>query len=786
MSGRARGAGFNGAILALWLLTLIPTAAIVVAPLSTAGQAVLGLTAVVIVALLKPWAGALPARFLLMATASLIVLRYWAWRVTETLPEPGLSAAFIGGAALLLVETYSIMVFFLNAFITADPTERPQPAVVPADRVPTVDILVPSFNEPTDMLAVTLAAAKNMVYPRDRRRVVLCDDGGTDQRCAADDPETARAARARRAALQALCAELGVTYVTRARNEHAKAGNLSAALTGLDGELVVVFDADHVPSRDFLARTVGYFVEDPKLFLVQTPHFFINKDPIQRNLGLSERCPPENEMFYGAIHRGLDRWNGAFFCGSAAVLRRAALDSVGGFAGETITEDAETALEIHAAGWRSLYLDRAMIAGLQPETFASFIQQRGRWAAGMMQMLMLKNPLLRRGLGLKKRLCYINSMSFWLFPLIRLAYLGAPLIYLFFGVEIFVADVGDALAYMLAYLAVSFMVQNALFNSYRWPLVSEVYEVAQAPYLVGAILRTIVRPRGASFKVTAKDETLQESYISPIYRPLLVVMALMTLGLAALATRWIAFPGDRSVLMVVGAWAVFNFLLASLALRAVCEQRQRRVAPRAALRTPVSLRLHDAAGVVVEGETRDVSTGGLRIVVGPDAPGRARLVEGAQLTFRPQMPDTPHLERDIPGVVRSVQRGPDGAEIGVALPHDLSVKARETMTTLLFGDSEQWLAVRRSTRRPIGLCAGLLYTLWLSLKTLPLTVADFLREPARRAAAAGRTEAVRTAEHLLSFGEDDEAAARAAGGAPPEFAGGAAGGAAVAAAAEWR
>src|SRR5690606_11240550 len=127
---------------------------------------------------------------------------------------------------------------------------------------------------------------------------------------------------------------------------------------------------------DFLAHTVGYFVEDPELFLVQTPHFFINKDPIERNLDL--KCPPENEMFYGRIHPGLHRSGGAFFCGSAAVLRRKALDSVGGFAGETITEDAETALEIHSKGWRSLYLDRAMIAGLQPETFASFIQQRGR------------------------------------------------------------------------------------------------------------------------------------------------------------------------------------------------------------------------------------------------------------------------------------------------------------------------------------------------------------------------------------------------------------------------
>ena len=318
--------------------------------------------------------------------------------------------------------------------------------------------------------------------------------------------------------MQALCAELGVIYSTRARNEHAKAGNMSAALARLDGDLVVVFDADHVPSRDFLARTVGYFIQDPKLFLVQTPHHFINPDPIQRNLGLIS--PPENEMFYGMIHRGLDRWGGAFFCGSAAVLRRKALDSVGGFAGETITEDAETALEIHSQGWRSLYLDRAMIAGLQPETFVSFIQQRGRWASGMVQMLILKNPLFRRGLKPLQRLCYINSMSFWFFPLIRLVYLLAPLTYLFFGIEIVVTTFREAMAYVLSYMAVVLLVQSAIFSRYRWPLISEVYEIAQAPYLASAILRTILRPRGAKFNVTAKDETLAEDYISPIYKPL--------------------------------------------------------------------------------------------------------------------------------------------------------------------------------------------------------------------------------------------------------------------------
>jgi cellulose synthase (UDP-forming) len=746
------------ALCALWALCMIPVAVVVATPMSSGGQAVFGVAALALVALFKPWTATLPVRFLMLATASLVVLRYWFWRLTETLPEPGPTVAFAAGAALLAVETYSILVFFLNAFITADPTDRKLPRAAPPDDLPTVDILVPTYNEPVEMLAVTLSAARNMLYPRGKRTVVLCDDGGTDQRCDSSDPETARKARERRRALQALCDELGVRYVTRARNEHAKAGNLSAALGHVDGELVVVFDADHVPSRDFLLRTVGYFADDPKLFLVQTPHFFINPDPVQRNLGFADRCPAESEMFYGMIHRGLDRWGGAFFCGSAAVLRRSALDSVGGFSGETITEDAETALEIHSRGWRSLYLDRAMIAGLQPETFASFIQQRGRWASGMIQMLLLKNPLFRPGLGLRRRLCYVNSMSFWLFPIVRIAYIAAPLIYLFSGVEIYVTGLDDALAYMGPYLAVSFLVQNALFAPYRWPLVSEVYEIAQAPYLARAVLSVIVRPRGASFKVTAKDETLEESYVSPVHGPLLLLASLTFAGVLALVARWIAFPGDREVLTVVGPWAILNFLLTTLALRAVCERRQRRVAPRTALRAPVSLRLAGDPDGPPDASTLDVSTGGVRFVV-PAAVARrlsGRLVPGARVLFRPRLTETPDLERDIPCVVRSVQAEADGLVVGASLPTDLGLAERETMTTLIFGDSEQWLAVRKGSRRDIGLIAGLGYVLWLSVRSLPRTVGDFLREPKRRAAAelrASKKESV----HLLSFGADFDA-----------------------------
>ncbi len=759
---KSNGEPQNTPVLLLWFLLAIPIVILISVPTSTGGQAFIGLVAVGLIALLKPASHKLLPRMLILATATLLVLRYWFWRIFETLPEAGLTVSFVIAMLLLMVETYSICVFLLNAFVIADPTERPFPKQVPVEELPTVDILIPSYNEPIDMLSITLAAALNMIYPRHLRTVVLCDDGGTDQRCNSTNPEIAAKAKKRRAELQALCAELGAKYSTRARNEHAKAGNMSAAMEDLDGDLVVVFDADHVPTRDFLARTVGYFNEDPKLFLVQSPHFFINPDPIQRNLELSEKCPPENEMFYTEVHRGLDRWGGAFFCGSAAVLRRSALDSVGGFAGETITEDAETALEIHAAGWKSLYVNRAMIAGLQPETFATFIEQRGRWASGMMQMLMLKNPLFRKGLSLPQRLCYINSMSFWVFPIIRLTYIYAPLIYLFFGIEIFVATFTDVMAYMLSYLGAAFLVQNALYKRTRWPLISEIYEVAQSPYLAKAVLKTVLRPRSASFNVTAKDETLAEDYISPIHGPLTFMWLATVAGVIALLIRWFAFPGDHTVLIVVGGWAVFNFILVSLAYRSVAEKQQRRSAPRVKMDVPATLWVEEDSENAIPVRIIDASTGGMRILIETKNPIPASQLEGKSVYFCAHFDETPHLEAPALARIVSIQVVPEGQMLGLFLEPDQNMKVQTAIAFLIFGDSENWRQYRQSSQDIKGIWGGFGYAFYLFITGLPQLLRDLAREPARRASLRNLPPSDEKPAHLLAFGVDLEAQARAA------------------------
>jgi cellulose synthase (UDP-forming) len=373
-------------------------------------------------------------RLLIIGIGMFLSWRYLYWRATETLPLAFgfLSAVF--GLALFLAELYGFITTMFGYFTNINPLER-EPIALPDDHNlwPHVDVYVPTYNEDTAILHPTIVAATQIDYPREKLHVYILDDGGTTQKCTDANPERAALARKRKSELQALAARFGAGYLTREKNLHAKAGNVNSALSVTSGELVLILDCDHIPTEDFLQNTVGFFLQDPKLFLVQTPHNFINADPLERNLDTFRYSPAENELFYDVVQPGLDFWGASFFCGSAAMLRRSVLDEVGGIAGQTITEDAETTLDAMSLGYRTLYFNRPMVSGLQPETYSGFILQRSRWGQGMLQIFMLKNPWLVPGISFVQRLLYTNFAIYWGFAVSRLVMLLSPIVFLFFS-----------------------------------------------------------------------------------------------------------------------------------------------------------------------------------------------------------------------------------------------------------------------------------------------------------------------------------------------------------------
>jgi len=557
-----------------WLSAGLVAMLFLTQPVSTVAQLTLGCSAIVAMSAIWKFGRGKLARHSFLAIGTFVVIRYLYWRLTSTLPPVSDTLGFALGTFLLCAEMYCVLILVISLVVNADPMKRKSLPRDDDELLPTVDVFIPSYNEDDYILATTIAAAMSMDYPKDKLKVWLLDDGGTDQKCNDSNPAKAEAARARRADLQALCDQMGAHYLTRARNEHAKAGNLNNGLKASRGEIVVVFDADHAPFRAFLRETVGHFARDPKLFLVQTPHVFLNPDPIEKNLQTFNRMPSENEMFYSVTQRGLDKWNGSFFCGSAALLRRTALDSVGGFSGVTITEDCETALDLHSSGWTSVFVDKPLIAGLQPETFVSFIGQRSRWAQGMFQILILKNPTMKKGLHMIQRLAYLSSMTFWFFPLPRLTFMLAPLSYIFFDVKIFVSNLDEAIAYTSTYIAINLMLQNYLYGSVRWPWISELYEYVQGVFLFKALVSVAMSPRKPTFNVTAKGLSLDNDHLSELAWPFFALHGLLVAGGLMATWRYFFEPGVSDLMLVVGAWNTFNMMIAGTALGAVAERKQ--------------------------------------------------------------------------------------------------------------------------------------------------------------------------------------------------------------------
>ena len=689
-------------IRAAWFVFAIVAIAVVCQPIGLNAQILYGLMGVAVMLAIHIMKLRGIARHVFLAIAVSIALRYLYWRATSTLPPADDLWSFIPGVLLMVAEVYSITMLFVSVTVSADPlTRKPQPLRGSPKDYPSVDVFIPTYNEDDEMLGVTMAACINMKYPKDKLKVYLCDDGGTDQKCNDPDPAKRQAAIDRRKRLSALCKEMGCIYSTRAKNNHAKAGNMNECFKRSSGDLVLVFDADHAPVRDFLLKTIGHYQHDPNLFLVQTPHFFLNPDPVEKNMGTFSFMPSENEMFYQVTQKGLDKWDASFFCGSGAVLSRKALTEVGGFSGITITEDCETALDLHSRGWSSAYVDEPLLAGFQPETIDAFLTQRSRWCQGMVQIFLLKPPFFKKGLTFMQRVSYLSSMTFWFFPLSRMAFMLAPMLYIFFNLEIYNASFQEFMAYTGILMTSAVLTQNYLYHSVRWPWISETYEYMQSVHLVPVIFSTIWKPRAPNFKVTDKGITLEKDFFSPKGWAFLVMFVLLLLScLTALYRLWLD-NFSNELLMVVGAWSVFNLLLGGLALGLCAEKKEQRRHYRLDYKLDeFDFELHTKSGVKYV-KADNFSIGGAGLIDKDRRTGGGKLEKGMHGKLRVINKKT---GKPIHAFNVSIcWHRPQGVpKIGIKFENPTARDRRMQAFLMLPGDGQlKEIMMKRRTRRPI-------------------------------------------------------------------------------------
>ncbi|MBB1430731.1 UDP-forming cellulose synthase catalytic subunit [Pseudoalteromonas sp. SG43-4] len=520
--------------------------------------------------------------------------RYLWWRYTETLNWDDPLALALGGG-LLLAETYAWLVLILGFFQTINPLERkPVPLPKNTDLWPTVDVYIPTYNEPLSVVRPTTLAALSIDWPADRLNVYILDDG-------------------KRPEFKEFAEEIGVGYLARSDNNHAKAGNMNSAMRYTDGEYIAIFDCDHVPARSFLQMTMGQFLKDSKVCLVQTPHHFFSADPFERNLNNHSQIPNENMLFYGLIQDGNDMWDATFFCGSCAVLKRAALDDIGGFAFETVTEDAHTALRMQRAGYKTAYINIPQAAGLATDSLSAHIGQRIRWARGMAQIFRLDNPLMGKGLSIPQRLCYINAMLHFLSGIPRIVFLTAPLALIYFNAYIIYAPFLAIFIYVVPTLIQIKATNSRIQGKYRYSFWGEVYESVLAWYILKPTTVALFNPNKGKFNVTEKGGLNdEEHYDWGISKPYLILLLINLLGILVGVLRlFLGDPSQIGVLIISMGWAFYNIIILGAAVAVAAEARQVRHSHRIKANFPAGVRL--ANGHTLKVKITDYSDNGVGI-----------------------------------------------------------------------------------------------------------------------------------------------------------------------------
>ncbi|MEM1367236.1 MAG: glycosyltransferase [Cyanobacteria bacterium P01_H01_bin.15] len=490
-----------------------------------------------------------------------LLIRLTLWRALVALNwgenvQSALASAILFSAEFIVVLGTGIQLFLsLGEKDRRDEGECSEFWVKEQGYGPTVDILIPTLNEPTFILRRTLLGCRALDYPN--FRIFLLDDGN-------------------RTEVEMLAQELSCYYIARPTHEHAKAGNLNYAITQTDGELITVFDADFIPTRNFLTRTVGCFRRE-RVGLVQTHQRFFNHDIVARALGVEHIFPHQVEPSARLSQKIWDGAGGCFCYGSSFLVRRSALAEVGGFVREALIEDYYTAIQLSAHQFDVIYLDESLSGGLVPDEMAGYIAQRQRWGGGTVQGLhFAKSGLWTAGLKPRLRWVHVEALLYWFSGLSRVCYLLLPLItYLFTIVPFrsrfssFPENIYDLLYFVLPFI-VCFFSSHAWLNhrsqSVFW---ADNFEFIQTFHVTFTSVATLFRPFNKPFRVTPKGLTRDTYGFN--WRLAMPLLLAWFSNLAAMGLL-IFDPLKRGLPPALIVWPLLNFLTLSIALLCFVER----------------------------------------------------------------------------------------------------------------------------------------------------------------------------------------------------------------------
>lgn len=447
---------------------------------------------------------------LLIIVDIIISTIYILWRGTVIPTNLGI-VSFILGLILFVCEFIGFMNFMNFQFIFFGKYKiiRKDLSVYNLDEAPLVDVLICTYNESLQLLEKTIIASTQMAYPKNKFKVYVCDDGRRDE-------------------LKALCKKYGVNYITREDNKGAKAGNINNALKYIKGDLFLVLDADMIPKKEFLQKTIGYF-EDENLAFVQTPQCYYNKDMYQSNL--KKYIPNEQDFFMRDVQEARAYRGAVLHVGTNAVFRRKFIDEIGGYPTCSITEDMAVGMLLQAKGYDSIFINKVLVLGLSASTFGELVKQRERWCRGNIQVFKHYNPFILKGLTPAQRICYVDGVLYWFSNLIKMFYIIVPILFLSTGIHFVESGFAELLNMTIPYILVQIFIFRILSPKSRRYMWTHYYEMAMAPHLSLSIIKEMFGFE-VNFNVTSKDIEIDRGYYEyDVVKPHLLILILGLLSL---------------------------------------------------------------------------------------------------------------------------------------------------------------------------------------------------------------------------------------------------------------
>jgi cellulose synthase (UDP-forming) len=519
-----------------------------------------------------------------IVVALFFTARYLYWRVTETM-NPAARWFFYAFLVAEILNTLESLLFYVTTWA---PTRYR--SLKPLEGR-SVDVLIATYNEPVELLRETVLCAVGIRYPH---QTFILDDGD-------------------RTEVRKLAEEFNCVYLSRREREHAKAGNLNNALQHSKAEFIVTLDADHVPSPELISELIGFF-RDENVGAVQTAQDFYNLDSFQHRMNWRARAGwQQQELFFNVIQPGKDRFNAAFYCGSPAMLRRSALDSVGGFAIETITEDMHTGVRLQKKKLKVLYYNQTLAFGLAPQTFLGFATQWQRWGYGCMQVMRSENPIFGRGMSFGQRLCYFASMYFYWMSYQKLLFVLTPIVALLSGIFPLITTPERFSLFFFPFFAFNVVASVLLQGGFRSYFRSEQFNILKMHVLLSSVKGLFARKIG--FKVTPKSRADAASLTDMLLPVVLCVLLVAAMVVGGIRLKHTTDSFYFWALVVNICWGAFYlFTLAAIVFSAF-RRRERRRSYRfpARLELPVVVRVkYPASGeVTIPGYARNLNRSGL-------------------------------------------------------------------------------------------------------------------------------------------------------------------------------